>query len=195
VRADARPLFDGLTTGGGLAMVCASAAAGLVTLPLVWRSRFGLARASAALAVTAIVAGWAFAQHPRFLPGLTIDQAAAGRSTLIALVIAVAIGAMVLVPSLILLFSLFLRGRLDAQVGAGAPALEVPRAALADPPRRLGPLAAACLLVGAVSMVLADSGWAHAVGVIGLCAFAVSAFVLATTMSDDQADGPTAERR
>ena len=42
-------------------------------LLLVWRTRFGPARASAALAVAAIVAGWALAQRPRFLPGLTID--------------------------------------------------------------------------------------------------------------------------
>jgi hypothetical protein len=66
---------------------------------LVWRSRFGLARASAALAVAAIVAGWAVAQRPRFLPGLTVSQAAAGRSTLIVVVITVAIGAVVLVPA------------------------------------------------------------------------------------------------
>jgi cytochrome d ubiquinol oxidase subunit II len=84
VSYDARPLFDGLTTGGGLAMVCVSGAAGLVTLVLVWTSRFGLARASAALAVAAILAGWAVAQQPRFLAGLTIAQAAAGPSTLIA---------------------------------------------------------------------------------------------------------------
>ena len=195
VRAAAPPIWNGLMSGGGFAMVCVSAAAGAMTLVLVQSSRFGLARVSAALAVAAIVAGWAFAQRPRFLPGLTIDQAAAGRSTLIPLVTSVAIGAIVLVPSLILLFSLFLRGRLDAHAGGGAPALELPRAAPSDPPRRLGPFAAACLLVGAALMVLADSGWAHAVAVIGLCAFAVSAFVLATTMSDDQADGPTAERR
>ena len=44
---------------------------------------------------------------------MTVTQAAAGRSTLVALVIAVACGSVVLVPALALLFSLFLRGRLD----------------------------------------------------------------------------------
>ena len=44
-------------------------------------------------------------------------------------------------------------------------------------------------------MVLTDSGWAHAAGVICLCAFAASAFVLAATISDDKADGQTVERR
>ena len=102
-----------LTRGTALAMVCVSAVAGLATLALCWRWRFGLARLTAALAVAAVVAGWAAAQAPRFLPGLTVTQAAAGRSTLIALIIGVACGSVVLIPSLALLFTLFLRGRLD----------------------------------------------------------------------------------
>ncbi|HEY6792710.1 MAG TPA: cytochrome d ubiquinol oxidase subunit II, partial [Trebonia sp.] len=103
-----------LTSGLALAMVCVSAAAGIATLVLCWASRYELARLSAALAVVAVVAGWAAAQAPRMLPGITVTQAAAGRTTLIALVIAVAGGAVVLVPSLALLFTFYLRGRLDA---------------------------------------------------------------------------------
>ena len=102
-----------LTHGAALVLVCVSGVAGLATLALCWRSRFGLARLTAALAVAAVVVGWAAAQAPRFLPGMTVTQAAAGRSTLVALVIAVACGSVVLVPSLALLFTLFLRGRLD----------------------------------------------------------------------------------
>ena len=102
-----------LTHGAALVLVCVSGAAGLATLALCWVSRFGLARLTAALAVAAVVVGWAAAQAPRFLPGMTVTQAAAGRSTLVALVIAVACGAVVLVPSLVLLFTLFLRGQLD----------------------------------------------------------------------------------
>jgi cytochrome d ubiquinol oxidase subunit II len=182
VRGDARPLFDGLTTGSGLAMVGVSAAAGLVTLVLVWTSRFGPARVSAALAVAAIVAGWALAQRPRFLSGLTISEAAAGRSTLIAVVISVAAGAMVLVPSLIVLFSLFLRGRLDAEVTLRAPALVASGAAVTSRPRWPRAFALACLLVGGGLVVLADAGWAHALGVTMLYGFAASAFVLAATL-------------
>jgi cytochrome bd ubiquinol oxidase subunit II len=106
---------SGLNLTGGLAlvMVCVSALAGLVTIALCWLSRFQLARLPAALAVAAVVAGWAAAQAPRMLPGLTVTQAAAGRATLIALVIAVACGAAILIPSLALLYTLFLRGRLD----------------------------------------------------------------------------------
>jgi cytochrome bd ubiquinol oxidase subunit II len=102
-----------LTRGTALVMVCVSAVAGLATLALCWRWRFGLARLTAALAVAAVVAGWAAAQAPRFLPGLTVTQAAAGRSTLIALIIGVACGSVVLIPSLALLYTLFLRGQLD----------------------------------------------------------------------------------
>jgi len=186
VRLDARPLWDGLTSGAGLVMVGISAVAGLVTLMLVWRSRFGLARASAALAVAAIVAGWAVAQQPRFLPGLAVSQAAAGRSTLTAVIIAVAVavGAVVLVPSLTLLFGLFLSGRLDATSQVGMPAR---RGSTGRPrPRAVGACAAACLLAGVGLMVLTDSGRAQAVGVACLFASAISAFVLATSSPDTE---------
>ena len=102
-----------LTRGAALALVCVSGVAGLATLALCWASRFGLARLTAALAVAAVVVGWAAAQAPRFLPGMTVTQAAAGDSTLVALVIAVGCGLVVLIPSLALLFTLFLRGHLD----------------------------------------------------------------------------------
>jgi cytochrome d ubiquinol oxidase subunit II len=102
-----------LTHAAALVLVCVSGVAGLATLVLCWLSRFGLARLTAALAVAAVVVGWAAAQAPRFLPGMTVVQAAAGRTTLVALVIAVACGSVVLIPSLGLLFTLFLRGRLD----------------------------------------------------------------------------------
>jgi cytochrome bd ubiquinol oxidase subunit II len=116
VHEDARPLYDGLTSGGGLAMVIASALAGVVTLALVWRGQFAIARFTSAAAVGAIVAGWALAQRPDFLPGeLTLDQAAAGDSTLVALLISVAVGLLVLVPALTLLYRLVLQGRLDTE--------------------------------------------------------------------------------
>jgi cytochrome d ubiquinol oxidase subunit II len=187
MRTDARSIWDGLTSGAGLAMVVVSAAAGLATLALVWRSRFSPARASAALAVAAIVAGWALAQRPYFLPGLTVSQAAAGRSTLIAVVVTAAIGAVVLVPSLILLFALFLRGRLDAGTAPGAPTLDVRPSADPRSPRLVAAFALASLLVGAGLMVLSDSGWAHAVGIACLVAFAASTFNLATTTPSEEA--------
>jgi cytochrome bd ubiquinol oxidase subunit II len=125
IRSSAGGLWHGLAHGAGLALVIVCAAAGVVTMVLVWLGRFGLARASAALAVAAVIAGWAAAQEPRFLPGMTVAQAAAGRSTLLAIIISVGAGAVVLVPSLILLFTLFLRGHLDTGTAAPDSAVDV----------------------------------------------------------------------
>jgi cytochrome bd ubiquinol oxidase subunit II len=113
LNSDAPDLFDGLTSGLGLACVAVSALAGLVTLALEWTERFELARFSAALAVAAIVAGWAAAQEPYLLPpGLTVTEAAAPDATLVALLIACGAGMLVLVPALIWLFRLAVSGRL-----------------------------------------------------------------------------------
>jgi cytochrome d ubiquinol oxidase subunit II len=113
LRSDVRSLFDDLTSGAGLACVLLSGAAGLVTLWLEWRERFELARYTAAAAVTAIVAGWAVAQEPYLLPpDLTVEQAAAADATLVALLIATALGMLILVPALVWLFRLALSGRL-----------------------------------------------------------------------------------
>jgi cytochrome d ubiquinol oxidase subunit II len=184
VRQDAPELYHGLTRGGGAAMVAISIAAGVATLALVWRDHFGAARASAALAVAAIVAGWAFAQHPRFLPGLTIEQAAASRSTLVAVITAVAVGAVVLVPSLILLFRLFLRGHLDPASSTVDHAAAPARAG-----RRRFPLAAfagVTLVAGLGLTLLTDPGWFLAAGVACLVAAAVATFGLAATADPRQ---------
>ena len=77
VHAKARPLYEGLTHGKGLASVIVSIVAGLVTFWLLWTRRYEIARYSSTVAVAAVVAGWAFAQSPILLPGLTIKEAAA----------------------------------------------------------------------------------------------------------------------
>jgi cytochrome bd ubiquinol oxidase subunit II len=114
VRDDARALYDGLTSGTGLALVIASAVCGAATLALVWGERFELARVSAAGAVTCIIVGWAVAQRPYLLPGhLTLEQAAASHRVLEAMLISLGVGFVVLVPSLAVLYRLVLQGRLD----------------------------------------------------------------------------------
>jgi cytochrome d ubiquinol oxidase subunit II len=71
---------------------------------------FAAARVLAAVAVTAVVWGWAAGQYPYVLqPGLTIEDAAAARPTLVAMTVTLLAGAVLLVPSLVLLFSLFQR--------------------------------------------------------------------------------------
>jgi cytochrome bd ubiquinol oxidase subunit II len=114
LRSDARALFDGLTSGGGLVAVLVSGLAGAATLALVASERYSLARWSSAVAVAAITAGWALAQSPYVLPPrLTLDQAAASDTTLTVLVVSLAIGAIALVPSLVYLYRLVLQGRLQ----------------------------------------------------------------------------------
>jgi cytochrome d ubiquinol oxidase subunit II len=114
VRSDAPELFDGLTSGDGLAMVIVSALAGIATLWLVWGERYGAARLTSALAVVAVVVGWAFAQDPYVLPGeLTLEQAAADDAVLGAVLISMAAGSLILGPSLWFLYRLTLQGRLD----------------------------------------------------------------------------------
>ena len=116
VESDAPDLFDGLTSGAGLAMVIASALAGAVTLGLVWTRRFEPARYSAGVAVGAVIAGLALAMSPYFLPGeLTFDDAAAGDPTMIATLIAVALALCVIVPSLAYLYRLKLRGEVGME--------------------------------------------------------------------------------
>jgi cytochrome bd ubiquinol oxidase subunit II len=116
LRSDARHLYDGLVSDGGLACVAASAVAGVGTLALVWRQHYATARYSAVVAVAAVIVGWAVAQSPDLLPGeLTVEQAAAPDATLVAVLVSVAFGTALLAPSMYWLFSLTLRGRLDQQ--------------------------------------------------------------------------------
>jgi cytochrome d ubiquinol oxidase subunit II len=178
VRFDARPIWDGLTEWPGILAVVVSAAAGIATLALVWARSFGPARLCAGLAVAAIVAGWALAQRPRLLPGLTIDQAAAPRATLDAIAIASGIGAVVLIPSLALLFGLFLGGRFDVRPAR----VSEPTGAPGPPPmvaRRLVALVAVASGVAGFGLTtFTDGGWPLGVGVCSLFAFVGSAFYL-----------------
>ena len=187
VRFEAHFLYVRLLHGGALAVVIASALAGLATLALVATRRFEAARYSAALAVAAVVAGWALAQRPVLLKGLTVQQAAAPHDTLVLVVIAVLAGAVLLFPSLALLFRLVLAGRFDeAAVADGEDDSQVAYGAMPAPPlARLlavfsgglrGRGAAACLLAGFGLLTLAEAGWAHAIGIVALLGFVICGF-------------------
>jgi cytochrome d ubiquinol oxidase subunit II len=190
VHSDARPIWDGLTRSWGLVALVVSALAGLATIVLVWRSRFEAARAASTVAVVAVIAGWALAQRPNLLPGLTIHEAAASRSTLVALIIATAVGSLILVPALGLLFNLYLRGAFDAVTGPPAPAVEPPSA-----PTRPWHLALplALLGTGTVLTVALDPIWARALGVVALLAFAAISFPRVAALGAGDAPGPSAD--
>jgi cytochrome d ubiquinol oxidase subunit II len=109
LRIDAAALFEGLISRG-LPLILVSAAAGIGAILLLVGERLSVARVAAALAVTAVIWGWAVAQYPYLLqPQLTIAAAAAPGTTLRAMLISLVVGAALLVPSLIFLFVLFQR--------------------------------------------------------------------------------------
>jgi cytochrome d ubiquinol oxidase subunit II len=116
IREDARDLYEGLTSGAGLAMVIVSAAVGMLTLWLLWTNRFEVARYTSGVAVGAILAGWAFAQRPDFLPGeLSLAEAAADDATLTATLVVLVLALLVIVPAIAWLFRLTLKGRLSGE--------------------------------------------------------------------------------
>jgi cytochrome d ubiquinol oxidase subunit II len=180
LHSDAHPLFHELVTGRGLPALIVSALAGVATLALVWLERFEPARYTAALAVAAIVAGWALAQSPRFLPGLTVRQAAASHDTLVAVLVAILAGGALLVPSLATLFRLTLRGHLDhAEPDEGPPPPRGRRAAEPLRPKLLVRVAAALLIAGLGFTTVADAQWAHVLGATCLLAFVATGFRVA----------------
>ena len=127
------------------------------------------------MAVAAIIAGWALAQSPLFLPGLTIEAAAAPRTTLIAVTVAVLGGAVIS----------FRHSRCCS--GLTSPAVS-PKAAKASTSARrpgwsghrdtgsLHGTALACLIAGIGLLTAAEAAWAHALGVVSLFGFVALGF-------------------
>jgi cytochrome d ubiquinol oxidase subunit II len=187
LHSDAHSLYHELLTGDAVSTLVASILAGSATLALVFTRRFEAARYSAALAVAAIVAGWALARWPTLLPGLTVQQAAAPHDTLVALVVAVLAGGAILFPSLAFLFRLTLTGRFDdLRDDHTRVAGQVLSASL---PKLRSRAAVACLIAGVGLLNVAEAGWAHALGVASLLAFIVIGFLalLPGTLRDEEA--------
>jgi cytochrome d ubiquinol oxidase subunit II len=182
VHSDAKPLYHGLVHGRGLVALIASIAAGVATLALVAARRYEPARFTAAIAVGAIIVGWALAQSPVLLPGLTVDQAAAPHDTLITLIVAALAGAVILLPSLWILFRLYLQGRFDPEwttVPAPPPTpTTVARASRAGLTARVSGV---LLVAGFVLTTIADASWAHTIGVTCLLASLALAFPATAT--------------
>ncbi len=91
-----------------VAVIGAAVAMGLASLVVLWRRWYVLAPPVAAGTVALVIAGWGAAQHPYFiLPDERISDVAASDATLAAFLISLAIGALILIPSLALLFLVF----------------------------------------------------------------------------------------
>jgi cytochrome bd ubiquinol oxidase subunit II len=103
---DADYLFDGLTSRA-LPLVVLSAACGLAALALVARAARRGARLAAVGAVTGVVLAWGVAQWDYLLPpSLTVSQAAAPTGTIVAVIVATALAAVLIVPGFALLYVL-----------------------------------------------------------------------------------------
>jgi cytochrome d ubiquinol oxidase subunit II len=109
-------LFHGLTSRA-LPLVILSALCGLGSLVLLMRSVHSVARLLAMGAVATVVLGWGVAQYPYILPtSLTLSAAAAPDPTLWSVVIVFVVAALVILPSLGLLYYLDQRDLLASPV-------------------------------------------------------------------------------
>jgi cytochrome d ubiquinol oxidase subunit II len=174
LHGDAHRLYHGLVAGNGLPALIVSGLAGATTLGLVWARRFAPARFAATLAVAAIIAGFALAQSPQFLPGLTVRAAAAPHDTLVAVTVAVIGGGVILFPALGTLFRLALGGRFDPGAVDGEPGPVPGGGAGAAGVSGVGPrrpvlltrVALAALVAGIALVNAADSELAHGIGAL-----------------------------
>src|SRR4029077_15222763 len=107
LHSDAPRLF-GRLTGPALPLIAASGALGLASLVLLVLRSYLAVRVTAALAVVAVLWGWAVGQYPMLLgTHLSIDEAAAPASVLRPLIACLAAGTALLLPSLLLLYTMF----------------------------------------------------------------------------------------
>jgi cytochrome d ubiquinol oxidase subunit II len=121
-RADARFIYDGLTSEG-LPLAIASAVFGLGVLTLLARGERRGTRALAIGAVVAVIWGWGVAQYPYLLPqDLTISEGAGSSGTLTAVLIVFGVAVVVVLPALAFLYALAQRSVLEGEAEAPQPA-------------------------------------------------------------------------
>jgi cytochrome d ubiquinol oxidase subunit II len=131
LHAEARYVFDRLVDQG-LPLVIASAICGLALLVVLLKTGStgrerpdggrlrptgrGILRPLAAGAVVAVIWGWGVAQFPYLLPtSLRIDRAAAPDPTLVTVFVVFAVAAVLVLPSLALLYTLSQRDLLESE--------------------------------------------------------------------------------
>ncbi len=133
LREDAPYLFDGLKSRGA-PLVALSAICGAAALVLLIRGAVRGARVLAVVAVASVVFSWGAAQWPYLLPkSLTVSEAAAPTGTLIALLVAVALAAVTVLPGFALLYVLDQKGLLPEEAAAAAGERDLHRRAEGGP--------------------------------------------------------------
>ena len=115
LRDDARYVFDGLTSRA-LPLVILSAICGVGSIVFLVRHQHRFARVLAIGAVASVVIAWGVAQWPYLLPeSLKVSQAAAPDATLETVLIVFVIAAVVILPSLGLLYVLDQKGLVEVE--------------------------------------------------------------------------------
>jgi cytochrome d ubiquinol oxidase subunit II len=115
LHSEARYVFDRLTAEG-LPLLIGSLLCGIALLAVLRRGGRRPLRPLAAGAVVAVIWGWGVAQFPYLLPtSLRIDQAAAPDPTMTIIFIVFAAAAVLVLPSLALLYTLSQRDLLESE--------------------------------------------------------------------------------
>ena len=106
LQRDAPTLAEGLQTRAA-PLIVMSALAGIATLVLLGIRRFAVSRVTAVIAVGAVVVGWGVGQYPWMLVDqVTIIEAAGAPATLEALLVAVGLAVVIVLPALGYLYRL-----------------------------------------------------------------------------------------
>ena len=116
-------------TGRGLPLFVLALLNGPLALWAVWRSRPQIARAAVAGQVVFVLWAWAVGQWPYLVPpDLTISGTASPSATLTGMLVVLAVGGAILIPSLLLLFSVFKSAPEAPRPAAPSPAPGLPPA-------------------------------------------------------------------
>ena len=101
-------MYHGLTNWWAPVMLLWTGLSAMTATVAIGLRRFRLARIAAVVEVTLVLLGWGLAQFPHLVaPDVTIQNSAAPESTLKILLVALGVGAVVLLPSLVYLFQVF----------------------------------------------------------------------------------------
>jgi cytochrome d ubiquinol oxidase subunit II len=116
---EASHLWSGLISAQAAPVIAAGVVSALLSGWGLLRRRYRLARMASVAQVTFLLAGWGLAQRPYLIyPDMTLQQAASPPATLRFVLYSLPFGMALLIPSLLLLFSVFKRDPLRAQDGA-----------------------------------------------------------------------------
>ena len=107
-KSGAPEMFHKLTDWWSPLLLIGTSIFAILALLSLWRRWFDLARVCAIGQVTLILIGWSLAQYPNLItPEVTVANSAAPEVTLRLLLLALGVGAIVLLPSLAFLFHVF----------------------------------------------------------------------------------------